>query len=81
MNGKLKIKEIAAQTGLSISTVSRVLSGKFNTSEKAKQRVLTCAREYGVLDDIASGRLRAATKRNFTINEGSRSSENADTVA
>lgn len=57
MNGKLKIKEIAAQTGLSISTVSRVLSGKFNTSEKAKQRVMACAREYGVLDDIASGRL------------------------
>lgn len=57
MNGKLKIKEIAAQTGLSISTVSRVLSGKFNTSEKAKQQVLECARQYGVLDDIATGRL------------------------
>lgn len=57
MNGKLKIREIAAQTGLSISTVSRVLSGKSNTSEKAKKQVLACARQYGVLDDIATGRL------------------------
>ncbi|PWC18939.1 LacI family DNA-binding transcriptional regulator [Brenneria corticis] len=57
MSGKLKIREIAFQTGLSISTVSRVLSGKANTSENAKQRVLTCAHQYGVLDELAAGRL------------------------
>ncbi|ATA23813.1 cytochrome-c peroxidase [Brenneria goodwinii] len=57
MKRNLKIREIAAQTGLSISTVSRVLSGKANTSESAKKRILNCARQYGVLDDLVTGRL------------------------
>ncbi|VTP65895.1 Uncharacterised protein [Serratia rubidaea] len=38
MNGKLKVQEIARQTGLSISTVSRVLAGKANTSSSARQK-------------------------------------------
>ncbi len=57
MSKKLKIAEIAAQTGLSISTVSRVLAGKANTSEAARQQVLSCARQNGVLKGIAAGRL------------------------
>lgn len=57
MSKTLKITEIAAQTGLSISTVSRVLAGKANTSETARQRVLECARLKGVLQGIAAGRL------------------------
>ncbi|WP_336981637.1 MULTISPECIES: LacI family DNA-binding transcriptional regulator [unclassified Cedecea] len=57
MSKTLKITEIAAQTGLSISTVSRVLAGKGNTSESARQRVLTCAKAKGVLQGIAAGRL------------------------
>ncbi|PWC22351.1 cytochrome-c peroxidase [Brenneria roseae subsp. roseae] len=57
MKRNLKIREIAAQTGFSISTVSRVLSGKSNTSEAAKARILTCARQYGVLNHLATGRL------------------------
>lgn len=57
MTGKLKIKEIARQTGVSISTVSRVLAGKSNTSAEAKQRVLECARLNGVLTDMSVGRL------------------------
>ncbi|MDX5627068.1 MULTISPECIES: LacI family DNA-binding transcriptional regulator [unclassified Brenneria] len=57
MKRNLKIREIAAQTGLSISTVSRVLSGKANTSESAKRRILDCARQYGVLDNLVTGRL------------------------
>ncbi|MCT4706882.1 LacI family transcriptional regulator [Enterobacteriaceae bacterium H16N7] len=57
MSKKLKIAEIAAQTGLSISTVSRVLAGKANTSEAAKQRVLSCAEQKGVLKGMAAGRL------------------------
>ncbi len=54
MDKRLKITEIAARTQLSISTVSRVLAGKANTSEKARARVLTCAR---VMDGLAAGRL------------------------
>ncbi len=57
MDKRLKITEIAARTQLSISTVSRVLAGKANTSEKARAKVLACARELGVMDGMAAGRL------------------------
>ncbi|MFW0767998.1 LacI family DNA-binding transcriptional regulator [Trabulsiella odontotermitis] len=57
MPGKLKMEEIAALTGYSISTVSRVLSGKSYSSDKAREAIVRCARELGVLDELASGRL------------------------
>ncbi|UQY43198.1 LacI family DNA-binding transcriptional regulator [Mixta hanseatica] len=57
MNGKLKISLIAQQTGLSISTVSRVLAGKANTSDAARQAVMACARQHGILQDLSQGRL------------------------
>lgn len=53
MNGKLKISLIAQQTGLSISTVSRVLAGKANTSDAARQAVMACARQHGILQDLS----------------------------
>ncbi|MFH0408244.1 helix-turn-helix domain-containing protein, partial [Klebsiella quasipneumoniae] len=40
MDKKLRVAEIAARTGLSASTVSRVLAGKANTSDKARRAVL-----------------------------------------
>ena len=57
MKGKLNIQQIADQTGLSISTVSRVLAGKNNTSSKARDSVLECAKSQGVLDGLSTGRL------------------------
>lgn len=57
MNGKLKIEQIAQQTGLSISTVSRVLAGKGNTSARAKQRVMDYAQSQGILLGLSQGRL------------------------
>lgn len=57
MDKKLRVAEIAARTGLSASTVSRVLAGKANTSEKARQAVLACAHELGVMQGLAAGRL------------------------
>jgi len=57
MAAKLKIAEIARRTGLSISTVSRVLAGKSNTSSRAKQLVLDCARTEGVLEQISTNRV------------------------
>lgn len=57
MDKRLRIAEIARRTALSVSTVSRVLAGKANTSEKARTRVLEAARELGVLDGMAAGRL------------------------
>jgi len=57
MDKRLKIADIAARTGLSISTVSRVLAGKANTSARARASVLACARELGVMEGMAAGRL------------------------
>jgi Transcriptional regulators len=57
MEKKLKIAEIARRTGLSASTVSRVLAGKANTSPRARELVLNAARELGVMDGMAAGRL------------------------
>ncbi|MDX6021708.1 LacI family DNA-binding transcriptional regulator [Scandinavium sp. V105_16] len=57
MSGKLKMDQIATQTGYSVSTVSRVLSGKSYTSEKARESIVRCARKLGVLDEMATGRL------------------------
>lgn len=57
MSKKLKIAEIAAQTGLSVSTVSRVLAGKANTSEKTRRKVRACAAQLGVMDGLAAGRM------------------------
>ncbi|EOE6917417.1 LacI family DNA-binding transcriptional regulator [Cronobacter turicensis] len=57
MSKKLQVARIAEQTGLSLSTVSRVLAGKANTSEKARRKVRECAKALGVLEDMAAGRL------------------------
>lgn len=57
LKGKLNIQQIADQTGLSISTVSRVLAGKNNTSTKARDLVLKCAKSQGVFDELSTGRL------------------------
>jgi DNA-binding LacI/PurR family transcriptional regulator len=57
MTGKLKIKQIAELTGLSPSTVSRVLAGKTNVSPQAKEKVFFHARVMGILRDIPASRL------------------------
>ena len=41
MSGKLKMDEIAALTGYSVSTVSRVLCGKSFTSDKAREAIFS----------------------------------------
>ena len=57
MAAKLKIREIASLSGVSMSTVSRVLAGKSNTSARIKQTVLECAKAQGVLAGINAERL------------------------
>lgn len=57
MKGKLRIREIAEATGLSSSTVSRVLSGKANVSDLARQTILAYAEQQGILADISHGRM------------------------
>jgi DNA-binding LacI/PurR family transcriptional regulator len=57
MKEKLNITALARETGLSISTVSRVLAGKANTSATARSRVLAAARQKGVMNELSNGRL------------------------
>ncbi|MDJ0036778.1 LacI family DNA-binding transcriptional regulator [Pantoea allii] len=57
MAGKLRMDEISAETGYSVSTVSRVLSGKSYTSDKAREAIVSCARRLGVLHEMVSSRL------------------------
>jgi DNA-binding LacI/PurR family transcriptional regulator len=57
MAGKLKINEIARQTGVSISTVSRVLAGKSNIRPANRRKILECARFNGVLTHLSGGRM------------------------
>ncbi|MGE1562982.1 LacI family DNA-binding transcriptional regulator [Pantoea septica] len=57
MKQRLKISEIAALSGVSISTVSRVLAGKANTRASTRDKVLAVAQQQGVLDNLHSGRL------------------------
>lgn len=57
MTGKLKIKQLAELTGLSPSTVSRVLAGKTNVSSQAKEKVFFHARVMGILREIPAGHL------------------------
>jgi DNA-binding LacI/PurR family transcriptional regulator len=46
----LNLKQIAAHTGVSVSTVSRVLNGSAKISDDVRRRVLEAARELGYLD-------------------------------
>lgn len=43
----MTIKDLARQTGYSVGTVSRVLNGQPNVSDKAKQAILDCAEKSG----------------------------------
>ncbi|WP_097476000.1 LacI family DNA-binding transcriptional regulator [Escherichia coli] len=57
MEKKLRITDIAMLTGFSASTVSRVLAGKANTSSRAREKILACAKQLGVMDGMALGRI------------------------
>lgn len=57
MTARLRVREIAQLTGVSISTVSRVLAGKANTSVAVREKVLACAKAQGVLAGLSDQRL------------------------
>lgn len=62
MSGRATIEDVAARSGVSTATVSRVLSGSVPAREETRERVLMAARE---LDYRPSGVARAL-KRNET---------------
>ncbi|MEO8377463.1 MAG: LacI family DNA-binding transcriptional regulator [Candidatus Sumerlaeota bacterium] len=62
------VKEIAKRAGVSVSTVSRVLSGAdtmIPISEKTRKRVLNVCEEMQFLPDVNHGRLQ--TRRSHTV--------------
>ena len=67
---KPNIKDIARQTGLSITTVSRVLNGKaeqYRISEKSKQKVLKAARQLNYLPNQVAVNLRLGKSHTIAL--------------
>ena len=55
----ITLKEIAAKCNVSIATVSNILNGKSNVSEKTKERVLKVVKETGYKPNYMARTLRA----------------------
>ena len=56
----ITLKEIAAQSGVSIATVSNILNGKSNVSEATKQRVMQIVKETGYRPNYMARSLRSS---------------------
>lgn len=54
----MTIKDLARETGYSVGTVSRVLNGQPNVSEKARSAVLACAQRQGFQLNANAKRLK-----------------------
>ena len=52
------IKDVAAKAGVSISTVSYVMSGKRSIGEETKKKVLKAAQELGYQPNLQARSLR-----------------------
>jgi LacI family transcriptional regulator len=67
---KPNIKDIAKKTGLSITTVSRVLNGKaeqYRISEKSKQKVLKAARQLNYMPNQVAVNLRLGKSHTIAL--------------
>jgi LacI family transcriptional regulator len=51
-SGAVTIRDIARQTGVSVNTVSRALTGKYDISAKTKARVLAAAKRLGYTPNL-----------------------------
>lgn len=56
--GAVTLKDLAMKLGLSITTVSRALSGYSEVAESTRQRVLAAADEMGYVPDVTARRLQ-----------------------
>ena len=57
----MTIKDISAQTGYSVGTVSRVLNNQPNVSEKAREVILKAAEESGFQLNANAKQLKQST--------------------
>jgi LacI family transcriptional regulator len=56
--GAVTLKDLAAELGLSITTVSRALAGYSDVAEATRRRVLQVAEEMGYVPDVTARRLQ-----------------------
>jgi LacI family transcriptional regulator len=56
--GAVKLKDLAAELGLSVTTVSRALAGYGDVAEGTRLRVLQAAEEMGYVPDVTARRLQ-----------------------
>ena len=63
----MTIKDLAAQTGYSVGTVSRVLNNQPNVSEKAKKAILDAANACGFQLNTAAQQLKQTRSQNIIV--------------
>lgn len=63
----MTIKDLAAQTGYSVGTVSRVLNHQPNVSEKAKKAILEAAEACGFQLNTAAQQLKQTRSQNIIV--------------
>lgn len=63
----MTIKDLAAQTGYSVGTVSRVLNRQPNVSEKAKKAILEAAEACGFQLNTAAQQLKQTRSQNIIV--------------
>jgi LacI family transcriptional regulator len=56
--GSVTLKDLAAELGLSITTVSRALAGYSDVADATRRRVLETAQEMGYVPDVTARRLQ-----------------------
>ena len=62
-NGKITIYDIARETGVSASTVSRVYNGYENVSAKKREEIEALLKKYNYVPDaVATGLRKTCTK-------------------
>lgn len=62
---RLTIKEIAELAGVNKATVSRVLNGNANISEKTRQKIMDIVREHNYVPNATARAL--ASNRTYTV--------------
>ena len=61
----VSMKDIAQHCGVSMSTVSKALNGRWDVSDTTKEQVLSAAKELGYKGNFAARALK--TNRTYTI--------------
>ena len=64
---KVTLKDIAAKTGLSVNTVSRVLNKKPYYTKEVEEKVTAACKELGYIVDMNASGLRSGSTHTIAI--------------